>query len=204
MLSFLKGIFILTPRNMTQAAGFYNSLLDIDQPAIVIEPLNGYRTKEQLPINYAEFKTPIGSVEVLKSGKDITIISYGSTLNIVYEVAKELINYNIDCEVIDIQSLIPFDIDMNISKSIIKTNRLLIIDEDVPGGGSSFILQELLNKQDIYKHLDSEPTLLTANDHRPPYGTDGDYISKPSFEDIFEKVYLIMNEANPDKFKKLN
>ena len=204
MLSFLKGIFILTPRNMTQAAGFYNSLLDIDQPAIVIEPLNGYRIKEELPINYAEFKTPIGSVEVIKSGTDITIISYGSTLNIVYEVAKELINYNIDCEVIDIQSLIPFDIDMDISKSIIKTNRLLIIDEDVPGGGSSFILQELLNKQDIYRHLDSEPSLLTANDHRPPYGSDGDYISKPSFEDIFEKIYLIMNEANPGKFKKLN
>ena len=203
ILNFLRGIFVLTPRNMTKAAGFYNSLLDIDQPAVVIEPLNGYRIKEKLPLNYGEFKTPIGEIEVLKEGGDITLVSYGSTVNIVDKVAREIQKYNIDCEVIDVQSLIPFDLSKNISKSIIKTNRLMIIDEDVPGGGSSFILQELLNNQDIYEHLDSKPCLVTAKEHRPPYGSDGDYISKPSFEDIFEEIYTVMNEANPNKYKKL-
>ena len=203
ILNFLRGIFVLTPRNMTKAAGFYNSLLDIDQPAVVIEPLNGYRIKEKLPLNYGEFKTPIGEIEVLKEGSDITLVSYGSTVNIVNKVAMEIQKYNIDCEVIDVQSLIPFDLSKNISKSIIKTNRLMIIDEDVPGGGSSFILQELLNNQDIYQHLDSKPCLVTAKEHRPPYGSDGDYISKPSFEDIFEEIYTVMNEANPNKYKKL-
>jgi len=203
MLGFLRGIFILTPRNMIQAAGFYNSLLEIDQPAVVIEPLNGYRTKEQLPLNYGEFKTPIGEIEILKEGKDITLVSYGSTLNIVNEVAKEIKKFDIDCEVIDVQSLIPFDLSKNISKSVIKTNRLMIIDEDVPGGGSSFILQELLNNQDVYEHLDSKPCLVTAKEHRPAYGSDGDYISKPSFEDIFEEIYTVMNEANPSKYKNI-
>ena len=203
MISFLRGVFILTPRNMTQAAGFYNSLLDLDQPAVVIEPLNGYRTKEELPINYGEFKTPIGEIELLREGSDITLVSYGSTLNIVINVAEEIEKFGISCEVIDVQSLLPFDIKKEISNSIIKTNRLLIIDEDMPGGGSTYILQELLENQDIYRHLDSEPSLLTAKDHRPPYGSDGDYISKPSFEDIFEEIYSIMREANPDKFNKL-
>ena len=203
MISFLRGVFILTPRNMTQAAGFYNSLLDLDQPAVVIEPLNGYRTKEELPINYGEFKTPIGEIELLREGSDITLVSYGSTLNIVINVAEEIEKFGISCEVIDVQSLLPFDIKKEVSNSIIKTNRLLIIDEDMPGGGSSYILQELLENQDIYRHLDSEPSLLTAKDHRPPYGSDGDYISKPSFEDIFEEIYSIMREANPDKFNKL-
>ena len=203
MISFLRGVFILTPRNMTQAAGFYNSLLDLDQPAVVIEPLNGYRTKEKLPINYGEFKTPIGEIEVLREGSDITLVSYGSTLNIVINVAEEIQRHGISCEVVDVQSLLPFDIKKEISNSIIKTNRLLIIDEDMPGGGSTYILQELLENQHIYKHLDSEPSLLTAKDHRPPYGSDGDYVSKPSFEDIFEKIYAIMREANPSKFNKL-
>ena len=203
ILNFLRGIFVLTPRNMTKAAGFYNSLLDIDQPAVVIEPLNGYRTKEKLPLNYGEFKTSIGEIELLKNGKDITLVSYGSTVNIVNKVAKEIQKYNIDCEVIDVQCLIPFDLSKSISKSVIKTNRLMIIDEDVPGGGSSFILQELLTNQNIYKYLDSKPCLLTAKEHRPPYGSDGDYISKPSFEDIFEEIYNVMNEANPNKYKKL-
>ena len=203
MISFLRGVFILTPRNMTKAAGFYNSLLDLDQPAVVIEPLNGYRTKEELPTNYGEFKTPIGEIELLREGSDITLVSYGSTLNIVINVAEEIEKFGISCEVIDVQSLLPFDIKKEISNSIIKTNRLLIIDEDMPGGGSSYILQELLENQDIYRHLDSEPSLLTAKDHRPPYGSDGDYISKPSFEDIFEEIYSIMREANPDKFNKL-
>ena len=203
MINFLRGVFILTPRNMTKAAGFYNSLLEIDQPAIVIEPLNAYRTKENLPSNYGDFKTPIGEIEITQTGSDITVISYGSTFNIVAKVAEKLKDFNINCEVIDLQSLIPFDIKKEISKSILKTNKLLIVDEDVPGGASSYILQELLEKQNIFKSLDSEPCLLTANEHRPPYGSDGDYISKPSFEDIFEKIYSIMNEHNPSKYKRL-
>ena len=203
MINFLRGIFILTPRNMTKAAGFYNSLLELDQPAIVIEPLNAYRVKEETPLNYGEFKTPIGEIEIMQEGNDITLVSYGSTLNIVYQVAKEIKKLDIECEVIDLQTLIPFDISKNIVESIKKTNRLLIIDEDVPGGASSYILQELLKNQNCYQFLDSEPKLLTAKEHRPPYGSDGDYISKPSFEDIFDEIYNIMNESNPNKFKKL-
>ena len=203
MINFLRGVFILTPRNMTKAAGFYNSLLELDQPAIVIEPLNAYRVKEETPLNYGEFKTPIGEVEIMQEGNDITLVSYGSTLNIVYQVAKEIKKLDIECEVIDLQTLIPFDISKNIVESIKKTNRLLIIDEDVPGGASSYILQELLKNQNCYQFLDSEPKLLTAKEHRPPYGSDGDYISKPSFEDIFDEIYNIMNESDPNKFKKL-
>ncbi len=203
LINFLRGIFILTPRNMTKAAGFYNSLMKLDQPAILIEPLNGYRTKEKMPSNLGKLETAIGEVDIIKEGKDLTIVSYGSTLNIVEKVGKKLLDYDIDCEIIDLQSLIPFDISHKIKKSIEKTNRVLIVDEDMPGGASSYILQELLNTQKIYNKLDSEPHLLTAKEHRPPYGSDGDYSSKPSFEDIFEKVFEIMNEVNPNKYKSL-
>jgi len=203
LINFLRGIFILTPRNMTKAAGFYNSLMKLDQPAIVIEPLNGYRTKEKMPSNFGKLETPIGEVDIIKKGKDLTIISYGSTLNIVKKVGKKLLDYDIDCEIIDLQSLIPFDISHRIKKSIEKTNRILIVDEDMPGGASSYILQELLNTQNIYNKLDSEPKILTAKEHRPPYGSDGDYSSKPSFEDIFEMVYAIMNEVDPNKYSNI-
>ncbi len=203
MINFLRGILILTPRNMTKAAGFYNSLVKLDQPAIVIEPLNGYRTKEKIPSNLGKLETPIGEVDIIKKGKDLTIISYGSTLNIVEKVGQKLLDYDIDCEIIDLQSLIPFDISHRIKKSVAKTNRILIVDEDMPGGASSYILQELLNTQKIYNKLDSEPNLLTAKEHRPPYGSDGDYSSKPSFEDIFEKVYEIMNEVDPNKYSNI-
>ncbi|MED5269458.1 MAG: thiamine pyrophosphate-dependent enzyme [Bacteroidota bacterium] len=203
LINFLRGIFILTPRNMTKAAGFYNSLMKLDQPAILIEPLNGYRTKEKMPSNLGKLETAIGEVDIIKEGKDLTIVSYGSTLNIVEKVGKKLLDYDIDCEIIDLQSLIPFDISHKIKKSIEKTNRVLIVDEDMPGGASSYILQELLNTQKIYNKLDSEPHLLTAKEHRPPYGSDGDYSSKPSFEDIFEKVFEIMNEVDPNKYKSL-
>ena len=203
LINFLRGILILTPRNMTKAAGFYNSLVKLDQPAIVIEPLNGYRTKEKIPSNLGKLETPIGEVDIIKKGKDLTIISYGSTLNIVEKVGQKLLDYDIDCEIIDLQSLIPFDISHQIKKSVEKTNRILIVDEDMPGGASSYILQELLNTQKIYNKLDSEPNLLTAKEHRPPYGSDGDYSSKPSFEDIFEKVYEIMNEVDPNKYSNI-
>jgi pyruvate/2-oxoglutarate/acetoin dehydrogenase E1 component/TPP-dependent pyruvate/acetoin dehydrogenase alpha subunit len=203
LIHLLRGLHLLVPRNMTKAAGFYNTLLEGDEPAIVVECLNGYRLKEKMPTNLGEFKTPIGVVETLKEGSDITLVSYGSTLRIVQETAKELAQVGIDVEIIDIQSLLPFDINHDIVKSIQNTNRLLIIDEDVPGGASAYILQEIVEKQDAYRYLDSKPQTLTAKEHRPAYGTDGDYFSKPSAEDIFEKVYDMMHEANPTKFPAL-
>lgn len=203
IINAIRGIHVLVPRNMTQAAGFYNALLECDEPALVIECLNGYRLKEKAPTNYGEFKTPIGVVETLKEGKDITLVSYGSTLRLVEQAATELQQVGIDCEIIDLQSLLPFDINQDIVKSIAKTNRLLVIDEDLPGGASAYILQQIIEQQDAYVHLDSKPQTLTAKAHRPAYGTDGDYFSKPSTEDIYEKVYSMMNEVNPSKFPNL-
>lgn len=203
LVHLLRGIHILVPRNMTKAAGFYNTLLASDEPAVIVESLNGYRLKEKMPSNLGEFKTPIGVVETVKEGEDITLVSYGSTLRIVEETAKELLQVGINAEVIDIQSLLPFDINKDIVKSVQKTNRLLVIDEDVPGGASAYILNEIVENQDAYRYLDSKPQTLAAKEHRPAYGTDGDYFSKPSAEDIFEKVYEIMHEADPAKFPKL-
>ena len=200
MINLLRGIYILTPRNMTIAAGMYNSLLRLNQPAIVIETLNAYRIKEKLPSNIGLFTSPIGKIEILKEGNDITIISYGATLQIVLEASIELEKFNISAEVIDIQSLIPFDTSNEIKTSINKTNRLIIVDEDMPGGGSAYILQQLLDHQKIYNILDSEPRLLSSKEHRPAYGTDGDYFSKPNTNDIFEEAYKLMNESNPNKY----
>ncbi|MFK7031486.1 alpha-ketoacid dehydrogenase subunit alpha/beta [Flavobacterium oreochromis] len=203
IINAIRGIHVLVPRNMTKAAGFYNTLLETDEPALVVECLNGYRLKEKMPSNIGQFKTPIGITETLKEGKDITIVSYGSTLRLVEQAAKELLEMGIDVEIIDIQSLLPFDINHDIVKSVAKTNRLLIVDEDVPGGAAAYILQQIVEEQKAYKHLDSQPETLTARAHRPAYGTDGDYFSKPSIEDIFEKVYEIMHESNPSKFPSL-
>ncbi|CEN37624.1 alpha-ketoacid dehydrogenase subunit alpha/beta [Capnocytophaga cynodegmi] len=200
LLHSLRGVYILTPRNMTKAAGFYNTLLEGNQPAVVIECLNGYRLKEELPVNLGEFKTPIGVVETIKEGKDITIVSYGSTLRIVSQAAEELEKFGISAEIIDAQSLLPFDLNHDVVKSVAKTNRLLIIDEDVSGGASAYILQRVLEEQNAYQYLDSAPQTLTSKDHRTAYGTDGDYFSKPSVDDVFEKVYGIMHEANPNKY----
>ena len=202
ILNLIRGIFLLVPRNMTKAAGFYNTLLEGDQPALVIECLNKYRSKEKLPSNLGEFKTPIGKVENMRTGNDITIVSYGSTLELVQKASEELQSFNIDCEIIDCQSLIPFDLDHDIAKSIEKTNRLLIVDEDFSGGASAYILNELISNQDIYNHLDSPPKLLTAKNHRPAYGADGDYFSKPSTDDVIDVVYDIMHELSPKKFPK--
>jgi len=203
IINAIRGIHVLVPRSMTKAAGFYNTLLETDEPALVVECLNGYRLKEAMPVNMGEFKTPIGVVETLKEGKDITLVSYGSTLRLVEQAAKELLEIGIDAEIIDVQSLLPFDINHDIVKSLAKTNRLLVIDEDVPGGASAYILQQILDEQNGYKYLDSKPETLAAKAHRPAYGTDGDYFSKPSVEDIYEKVYAIMNEVNPEKFPNL-
>jgi len=203
IINSIRGIHVLVPRNMTKAAGFYNTLLETDEPALVIECLNGYRLKEKMPSNLGEFKTPIGVVETIRVGKDITLVAYGSTLRLVEQAAKELLEIGIDCEIIDVQSLLPFDINHDIAKSLAKTNRLLIIDEDVPGGASAYLLQQIVEIQNGYQFLDSKPETLAAKAHRPAYGTDGDYFSKPSIEDIFEKVYSIMNEVNPSTYPKL-
>ncbi|WP_396637996.1 thiamine pyrophosphate-dependent enzyme [Maribacter sp. R77961] len=203
LIHLLRGMYILAPRNMTQAAGFYNTLMKSDEPALVIESLNGYRLKEPKPNNLGEFCTPIGVVETIKQGADITLVSYGSTLRIVEQAAFELQEVGIDAEIIDAQTLLPFDIREDVVKSVEKTNRLLVIDEDVPGGCSAYILNEIVEKQGAYRFLDSAPQTLTARAHRPAYGTDGDYFSKPNSEDIFEKVYAIMHEANPNDYPKL-
>ena len=200
MINLLRGIFLLVPRNMTIAAGFYNALLKGDQPAIVVECLNGYRTKEQMPTNIGDYTVQIGKVDKIKSGEDITVISYGSTLKIVEKASEELQKFNISCEIIDCQSLIPFDIENEITESVKKTNRVLIIDEDFSGGASAYILDNLINNQNIYDYLDSKPHTMSAKDHRPAYGTDGDYFSKPSVDDVFDRIYSIMNELNPGKF----
>ncbi len=203
ILNALRGIHVLVPRNMTKAAGFYNTLLETDEPALIVECLNGYRLKEKMPTNLGEFKTPIGVVETIKKGNDITLVSYGSTLRLVEQAAKELLEKGIDCEIIDIQSLLPFDVNHDIVKSIMNTNRLLVIDEDVPGGASAFIMQQILEVQNAYDFLDSKPQTLTSKEHRPAYGTDGDYFSKPSVEDIYEKVYAMMSEVNPKQYPSL-
>jgi pyruvate/2-oxoglutarate/acetoin dehydrogenase E1 component/TPP-dependent pyruvate/acetoin dehydrogenase alpha subunit len=203
IINAIRGIHVLVPRNMTKAAGFYNTLLEADEPALVVECLNGYRYKEKLPTNLGEFKTPIGVVETIKEGESITLVSYGSTLRLVEQAAKELLEIGIDCEIIDVQSLLPFDIHHDIVKSIMKTNRLLVIDEDVPGGATAYIMQHILENQNAYDYLDSKPQTLTAQPHRPAYGTDGDYFSKPSVEDIYEKVYAMMSEVNPKKYPSL-
>lgn len=202
IINLVRGIHVLVPRNMTQAAGFYNTLLASDEPALIVECLNGYRLKEKLPSNLGEFRTAIGKVETLKEGKDITLVSYGSTLRLVDQAATELERAGIDVEIIDVQSLLPFDLTHEIVESVKKTNRLLVIDEDVPGGASAYILQQIVDIQNAWSHLDSKPQCLTAQPHRPAYGTDGDYFSKPSVDDIFDKVYDIMNEVNPSKYPK--
>lgn len=203
LVSLLRGMFVLVPRNLTQASGMYNTLLQGQDPALVIEPLNGYRLKEKQPENLGDFTVPLGIAEQLRTGNDMTLVSYGSTLRLVEEAADTLAQMGITTDVIDVQSLIPFDTTNIIGASVEKTNRLLIVDEDVPGGGTAYILSQLLEKQDIYPHLDSQPSLLTAKDHRPAYGTDGDYFSKPSKEDIVEAAYAIMHEAKPNQFPSI-
>ncbi|MDP2454688.1 MULTISPECIES: thiamine pyrophosphate-dependent enzyme [unclassified Kaistella] len=203
ILNLSKGILVLVPRNLTIAAGFYNTMLQADEPALIIECLNGYRLKEKQPDNIGEFTIPVGKIEVTKEGKDVTLVTYGSTWRLVMEAAAELEKIGISTEVIDIQSLIPFDLSHEISESVKKTNRLVIIDEDVEGGASAFILQQILEKQKAFRYLDSDPLTISAENHRPPYASDGDYFSKPSVDDMVEKVYALFTETNPTKFPKI-
>ena len=196
----LRGMHICVPRNLTEAAGFYNTLIQGDDPALIIEPLNAYRLKETLPSNLGEFTVPLGVPEIISEGTDITIVSYGSTLNIVESVLPELEDAGISAELIDVRTLLPFDLNHSVVKSLKKTNRVLFVDEDVPGGATAYMMQKVMNEQKGFFYLDSEPQCLTAQAHRPAYATDGDYFSKPSADDIYEKVYEIMSESNPEKW----
>ena len=203
LLNGTRGMYLCVPRDMTRAAGFYNTLMQSNDPAMVIECLNGYRVKEKMPNNIGEFRVPLGKVETTREGSDITLVTYGSTWRVVMDAASKLDRVGISCEVIDTQTLVPFDISHDIVESIKNTNRLLVIDEDVPGGASAYILQKIIEEQDAYNYLDSEPQTLPAKEHRPPYGKDGDYFTKPSAEDVFEKVYSMMNEVSPSKYPSL-
>ena len=203
IINSIRGMHVLVPRNLTQAAGFYNTLMAADDPAIVIESLNGYRLKEKMPENIGDIKVPLGTPEILREGSDISLVTYGSMCRIVMEAAQQLSEIGINAEVVDVQTLLPFDRHQIILESVKKTNRVAFIDEDVPGGASAFMMQNVLERDGGYFHLDSKPITITSQEHRPAYGTDGDYFSKPSVEDVYEKVYHLMHESNPEQFKKL-
>jgi pyruvate/2-oxoglutarate/acetoin dehydrogenase E1 component/TPP-dependent pyruvate/acetoin dehydrogenase alpha subunit len=200
ILNSMRGVHVCVPRDMTQAAGMYNTLLRGDEPAIMIESLNGYRLKEKLPANVGDFTVPLGRAEMMREGTDITVVSYGSTLRIVLEAAEVLEKMGINVEVIDPQTLYPFDLEGMCVESLKKTNKLLVVDEDVPGAASAYIMQKILEQENGYYYLDAQPRTLTAHEHRPPYGSDGDYFSKPSIDDIIEVIYNMMSDANPGKF----
>ena len=203
LLGGLRGIHLCVPRNMTQAAGMYNTLLHSDDPAIVVECLNGYRLKEKMPNNLHEMRVPLGVPEIIRDGRDVTIVTYGSMCRIVMEAARQLEEFNISVEVIDVQTLLPFDITHRIVESIKKTNRVIFADEDMPGGGSAYMMQHVLDEQNAYRYLDSKPVCLTAVPHRPAYSSDGDYFSKPNAENVFDVVYAMMSEFNPEAFPKI-
>ncbi|MEZ5195677.1 MAG: thiamine pyrophosphate-dependent enzyme [Bacteroidales bacterium] len=203
VINSIRGVYVCVPRDMTQAAGFYNTFLESDEPVLIIEPLNGYRLKEKLPANIGEFKTPIGIPDVLEAGTDITIVTYGSCVRIAMDAVKQLKEFSIACELIDVQTLLPFDINHTIVESLKKTNRVLFFDEDVPGGATSFMMQKVLEEQKGYYYLDSLPRTLTSKEHRAAYSTDGDYFSNPNAEDVFDAVYNIMHESDPVKYPKI-
>jgi 2-oxoisovalerate dehydrogenase E1 component len=200
LINTLRGFYVCVPRNMTQAAGFYNTLLDHETPALVIEPLNAYNLKEPLPENFGEFKIPLGVAEIIKPGTDITIVTYGSCVRIALEGMERLSEFGVSVELIDVQTLIPFDVNGVIAGSIKKTGRVLFFDEDLPGGATAYMMQKVLEEQGGFQYLDSPPKTLTGREHRPAYSTDGDYFSNPNADDVFEFVYDIMNEANPAKY----
>jgi 2-oxoisovalerate dehydrogenase E1 component len=200
IIHLLRGIYVLVPRNMTQAAGFYNTLLLADDPALVVEVLNGYRLRERMPSNIGQFTLPLGVPEVLRPGEDVTIVTYGACCRIVLEAAERLQSVNISAEIIDVQSLLPFDIPRLILASLQKTNRIVFVDEDVPGGATAYMLQAVLEEQGGYFWLDSPPRTISASAHRPAYGSDGDYFSKPNSEQVFETVYRIMHEVKPNQY----
>jgi len=203
ILNSLRGIHVLVPRDMTQAGGFYNTMLSSDEPALIIECLNGYRLKEKMPTNVGEYTVRLGMPEILRKGSDVTIVTYGSMCRVILDAAAELEKTGISCEVIDVQTLLPFDIHHSIVESVKKTSRLALADEDVPGGATAYMMQKVVEEQGAYTYLDSQPITITAKEHRPAYASDGDYFSKPNTETIFDKIYAMMNEAEPERFPSL-
>ena len=203
VINAIRGIYVCVPRNMTQAAGFYNTLLEQDDPGLVIEPLNGYRLKEKKPLNLGEYKVPLGVPEILQEGKDVTLVTYGSCVRIAQDAVEQLKEFNISVELIDIQTMLPFDVNHMILESLKKTNKILFFDEDVPGGATSYMMQKVIEGQGGFYYLDHEPKTLTAKEHRPAYSTDGDYASNPNAEDVFDAIYAIMNSSNPVKYPKI-
>ncbi len=203
VINSIRGVHVLVPRNMTQAAGFYNTMMRSDDPALIIEPLNAYRLKEKMPDNIGEFTVPLGKPEVMREGTDLTLVTYGSCVRIAQDAAEQLSEFNISVELIDVQSLLPFDLEHSIVESLKKTNKIVFFDEDVPGGATAFMMQKVLEEQQGYKYLDAEPATVTAKDHRAAYSTDGDYFSNPNAEDVFEKVYALMHEYNPAAYPKI-
>ena len=203
VINSIRGIYVLVPRNLTQAAGFYNTMLASDEPALIIEPLNAYRLREKLPSNLGEFKIPIGKPEILKSGADITLVTYGSCVRIAEDAVAQLKDFNIDVELIDVQTLLPFDLDHVILNSIKKTNKVVFFDEDVPGGATAYMMQKVLEEQKAFFYLDAQPATLTGHAHRAAYSTDGDYFSNPNAEDVFDTVYNIMHDVNPEMYPKI-
>jgi 2-oxoisovalerate dehydrogenase E1 component len=200
IINSVRGMHVCVPRNMTKAAGFYNTLLCADEPALIIEPLNSYRLKEPVPSNWGAWKTPLGIPEIIKAGTDVTLVTYGPNCRIALEAATQLEAFGIAVEIIDVQTLLPFDINHIIVNSLQKTNRIIFVDEDVPGGASAFMLKKVLEDQEGFRYLDSAPVTVTAEEHRPAYGTDGDYFSKPNTEMIFDAVWKMMHEADPNRF----
>jgi pyruvate/2-oxoglutarate/acetoin dehydrogenase E1 component/TPP-dependent pyruvate/acetoin dehydrogenase alpha subunit len=203
LINAFRGIYICVPRNMTQAAGFYNTLLKSDEPGLIIERLNAYRLKEKMPDNIGDITIPLGVPEILNEGDDVTVVTYGACVDITKAAITKLEEVGISVELIDVQTLLPFDSDYIIVESLKKTNRVLFLDEDVPGGASAYMMQQVIEEQDGYKYLDSKPVTLAAKPHRPPYGTDGDYFSKPNTEDVFRTIYEMMHESDPEKYPDL-
>jgi pyruvate/2-oxoglutarate/acetoin dehydrogenase E1 component len=200
VLGLVRGVWVCVPRDMTRAAGMYNTLLRGDDPAIVVEVLNGYRSKERLPENVADFTVPLGVPEVLRAGRDVTVVTYGASCRIVIEAAEQLAQLGIEAEVIDVQTLLPFDLPGAIVESLRRTNRLVVVDEDVPGGASAFILQQVTERAGGFWWLDAPPRTVTGKEHRPPYGSDGDYFAKPNREEVFDAVYRLLHESAPQRY----
>jgi pyruvate/2-oxoglutarate/acetoin dehydrogenase E1 component len=203
VINSIRGIHVCVPRNMTQAAGFYNTLLEGRDPALVIEPLNAYRLKEAMPDNPGEFRVPLGIPEILEEGDDITLVTYGSCVRIAQDACRQLNDFNIHVELIDVQTLLPFDLKEIIAESVKKTHKVVFFDEDVPGGATAFMMQQVVEGQGVWKYLDTPPVTLSAREHRPAYTTDGDYFSNPNAEDVFETVYKMMHRVNPERYPDL-
>ncbi|HQH42077.1 MAG TPA: transketolase C-terminal domain-containing protein, partial [Bacteroidales bacterium] len=204
IINSVRGIYVCVPRNLTQAAGFYNTLLEADGPALIVEPLNAYRLKEPRPVNPGKYRIPLGVPEILREGRDVTLVTYGACVRIAMDAAKQLSEKGIDTEVIDIQTLIPFDLPGMVLKSLQKTNRVVFLDEDVPGGATAYMADKVLYSNGGFEWLDHEPVLITAREHRPAYSSDGDYFSNPNAEDVFDAIYRMMHHLYPQRFPQLS